>query len=97
MVGILNESQGVEGPLGRSCDLGRRELLAKIMGMLNRERGKGSPPQPNLPAGASHWLKPDGSWQTKDPADKVFKVQDPGTWNKIQRGSKCIWSRLGWY
>jgi len=63
--------------------------------VLNRERGKGSPPQPNLPAGASHWLKPDGSWQTKDPADKVFKDQDPGTWNKIQRGSKCIWVEAG--
>lgn len=25
-----NESQGVEGPRGRSCDLGRRQLLAKI-------------------------------------------------------------------
>ena len=53
--------------------------------VLNRERGKCSSPQPNLLAGASHWLKPDGSWQTKDPADKVFKDQDPGTWNKIER------------
>ena len=41
------------------------------------------------PTQSSCWCltlaKPDGSWQTKDPADKVFKDQDPGTWNKIER------------
>ena len=59
------------------------------------EGRKGPPPQPDLPAAASHWLTPNGSWQTKEPADKVFKDQHPGAWNKIERGRECTWVEVG--
>lgn len=94
-----DESQGVEKPLGRSWDLGRRQLLAEIQCYTGREREGLSSLQPDLPAGVSHWLKPNGSWQTKKPADKVFKDRQHilGHGTRQREAENAPRWRVGWY
>lgn len=72
----------VEGPFGRSCNIGGRQLLQGCSAQTGRERE--GPLSPTLICLlVPPWAKIKGTLTDKGANDKVFKDQHPRAWNRV--------------
>lgn len=73
-----------EGPFGRSCNVGGRQLLQGCTGSAQTGREREGPLSPTLICLlVPHGLKSNGHLQIREPTDKVFKDQHPRAWNRV--------------